>query len=96
MTSDQNLDKFVALLDVQYSPELTANVSSWIYSRTVILDGNFKADHLHDRRPEAQIWLMDGRGYQVTRGAYHKYLAGTQHIVEVCGIHSSHVHRSIE
>lgn len=47
------------------------------------MDGNFKADHLHDKRPEDQVWIMDGRGFQVSRGRYQTYLADTKYPVEV-------------
>jgi hypothetical protein len=57
-----------------------------MYARTIILDGNFKADHLHDRRPDMQIWLMDGRGYQVSREPYRKYLASTTNTIEVSAL----------
>jgi hypothetical protein len=56
---------------------------SWKYTRTFIMDGNFKAEHLQERRPDDQIWLMDGLGYTVTRPTYKAYLKCTHHPEEV-------------
>lgn len=47
------------------------------------MDGNFKAEHLRDKRAEDQVWLVDGLGFMVTRAPYHSYLAGTHHPKEV-------------
>jgi hypothetical protein len=47
------------------------------------MDGNFKAEHLQERRPDDQIWLMDGLGYTVTRPTYKAYLKCTHHPEEV-------------
>ena len=47
------------------------------------MDGNFKAEHMHDRVPEDQVYLMDGRGYMVARERYHEYLKVTDHPAEV-------------
>jgi hypothetical protein len=55
---------------------------SWKYTRTVVMDGNFKAEHMHDRRPNDQVSLMDGRGYMVGREKYQDYLSATNHPVE--------------
>ena len=47
------------------------------------MDGNFKAEHMHDRSPSDQVYLMDGRGYMVARDKYHEYLKATHHPAEV-------------
>jgi hypothetical protein len=48
------------------------------------MDGNFKAEHLHDKNPQDQVWLMmDGLGYMVARPEYHEYLKVTEHPLEV-------------
>ncbi|KAF8131231.1 hypothetical protein EV363DRAFT_1296616 [Boletus edulis] len=57
-------------------------VSSWKYTRTLVMDGNFKAEHMHDKRPEDQIWLMDGLAYMVGRSEYQSYLKATHHPLE--------------
>lgn len=48
------------------------------------MDGNFKAEHLKDRKPDDQIWLMDGHGFMVGRTEYKCYLEGTPSPLEVC------------
>ncbi|KAI6026681.1 hypothetical protein BKA83DRAFT_4124303 [Pisolithus microcarpus] len=52
------------------------------YTRTVVMDGNFKAEHMHERQPDDQVWLMDGRGFMVTNPPYRAYLKATPHITE--------------
>ncbi|KAF9230988.1 hypothetical protein BU15DRAFT_56673, partial [Melanogaster broomeanus] len=32
----------------------------WKYTRTIIMDGNFKAEHMHCSSPEDDVYLMDG------------------------------------
>ena len=53
------------------------------------MDGNFKAEHLPDRHPGDQVWLMDGQGYMVGREEYKAYLNATSHPLEVSIIISS-------
>ena len=48
------------------------------------MDGNFKAEHMKPKNAEAEIWLMDGKGYMVTLGAYKNYIARTVNKFEVC------------
>ncbi|KAI6009026.1 hypothetical protein EDC04DRAFT_2610752, partial [Pisolithus marmoratus] len=61
------------------------------YTRTVVMDGNFKAEHMHERRPDDQVWLMDGRGFMVTNPPYQAYLKATPHITEksACNNHKA-------
>ncbi|KAF8548653.1 hypothetical protein OG21DRAFT_1479134 [Imleria badia] len=65
---------------------------SWKYTQTIVMDGNFKAEHMHERRPEDQVWLMDGLRYMVTRPEYRKYLKATHHPPEksTCYNHQAH------
>ncbi|KAG1813484.1 hypothetical protein DFJ58DRAFT_850669 [Suillus subalutaceus] len=32
---------------------------SWLYARSLAMDGNFKAEHLHPTHPEDEVWLTD-------------------------------------
>ncbi|KAG1855625.1 hypothetical protein DFJ58DRAFT_716195 [Suillus subalutaceus] len=34
-----------------------------LYSRSLVMDGNFKAEHLHAANPDDEVYLMDGRGF---------------------------------
>ncbi|KIK72436.1 hypothetical protein PAXRUDRAFT_180671, partial [Paxillus rubicundulus Ve08.2h10] len=63
-------------------PDATDDLSNWKYNWTLIMDGNFKAEHLYDRQTDGQVWLMDGLGFMVSRSSYHKYLVATNHSLE--------------
>lgn len=40
----------------------------------LVLDGNFKADHMIMKLPRDDVWLVDGEGYFVSRAAYQQHL----------------------
>ncbi|KAF8836074.1 hypothetical protein BDN67DRAFT_911829 [Paxillus ammoniavirescens] len=61
-------------LGINLSAAEEGDLSHWKYTRTVVMDGNFKAEHMHDCRPDDQVCLMDGRGYMVGRERYQDYL----------------------
>ncbi|KAG1720014.1 hypothetical protein EDB19DRAFT_1966658 [Suillus lakei] len=48
---------------------------SWLYSRSLVMDGNFKAEHMHAANPIDEVPLMDGRGFMVGDGKYKAHLA---------------------
>ena len=48
----------------------------------MIMDGNFKAEHLHEKCPENQVWLMDGLEYMVGEFNYQEYPKSTVYPVE--------------
>ncbi|KAI6138394.1 hypothetical protein BKA82DRAFT_4366513 [Pisolithus tinctorius] len=58
------------------------DLDHWRFTRTVVMDGNFKAEHMHERKSEDQVRLMDGLGYMVTNPQYADYLKATPHIAE--------------
>ncbi|KAG1834003.1 hypothetical protein DFJ58DRAFT_918032 [Suillus subalutaceus] len=37
----------------------------WKYTRSFVMDGNFKAEHLHPMKPFDEVWLSDGLGFMV-------------------------------
>ncbi|KAG1880692.1 hypothetical protein C8R48DRAFT_668103 [Suillus tomentosus] len=47
----------------------------WLYGHFLVMDGNFKAEHLHPTNPEDEAWLMDGLGFMVGRKRYKAHLA---------------------
>lgn len=49
--------------------------TSWLYTRSLVMDGNFKAEHLHPTNPEDEVWLTDGQCFMVTRARYQSHLA---------------------
>ncbi|KAF8549475.1 hypothetical protein OG21DRAFT_1488496 [Imleria badia] len=53
--------------------------SNWKYTHTFIMDGNFKAEHMYEKRPGSQVWLMDGLRYMVACPEYKEYLKNTYH-----------------
>ncbi|KAG1845595.1 hypothetical protein C8R48DRAFT_750720 [Suillus tomentosus] len=48
---------------------------SWLYTRSLVMDGNFKAEHLHATNPADEVSLMDGRGFMVGDALYKEHLA---------------------
>ncbi|KAG1731224.1 uncharacterized protein EDB91DRAFT_1238979 [Suillus paluster] len=48
---------------------------SWLYSRSLVMDGNFKAEHMHAANPIDEVPLMDGHGFMVGDGKYKAHLA---------------------
>ena len=43
--------------------------------RSVVVDGNFKADHVRQKRPEDDVWLTAGEGIYAERTQYMQHLA---------------------
>ncbi|KAI6156941.1 hypothetical protein BKA82DRAFT_4345997 [Pisolithus tinctorius] len=58
------------------------DLDHWQFTHTVVMDGNFKAEHMHERKSEDQVQLMDRLGYMVTNPNYADYLKATPHITE--------------
>ncbi|KAI5980405.1 hypothetical protein F5J12DRAFT_789308 [Pisolithus orientalis] len=57
----------------------------------LVMDGNFKAEHMHPKDAGSKAWLMDGKGYMVTSQPYKEYLSGTKNVVEIldCSNHQA-------
>ncbi|KAG1888829.1 hypothetical protein F4604DRAFT_1915889 [Suillus subluteus] len=51
---------------------------SWLYSRSLVMDGNFKAEHLHAANPIDEVSLMDGHGFMVGDTMYKAHLANAK------------------
>lgn len=47
---------------------------NWVTRRTIVVDGNFHADHMKMRRQDQDIMLSNGRGYMVEENRYKEYL----------------------
>ncbi|KAI6142207.1 hypothetical protein BKA82DRAFT_167039, partial [Pisolithus tinctorius] len=71
--------------------DLTEDLDHWRYTCMLVMDGNFKAEHMHDRHPADQVWLMDSCRYMVTDLEYWAYLKDTPHIAEksACNNHKA-------
>ncbi|KAL4065898.1 hypothetical protein J3A83DRAFT_4099337 [Scleroderma citrinum] len=46
------------------------------FTRTLVMDGSFKAKHMQLKDPSNEVWLMNGKGFM-------EYLKGTMNVVEV-------------
>lgn len=46
----------------------------WVYRRFLVLDGNFKADHVRQKSAAPDIWLSDGGGMTTRRNEYKDFL----------------------
>ncbi|KAG1814166.1 hypothetical protein DFJ58DRAFT_740006 [Suillus subalutaceus] len=59
------------------------NVSNpaWLYLISLVMDGNFKAEHLFPANPTDEVALTDDLGFMVGDGQYKLHLAEAQDIV---------------
>ncbi|KAL4061765.1 hypothetical protein J3A83DRAFT_4365727 [Scleroderma citrinum] len=46
-------------------PEDNIDMSEWKYSQVIVMDGNFKAEHMALKNTDSEFWLMDGHRYMV-------------------------------
>ncbi|KAL4066509.1 hypothetical protein J3A83DRAFT_4189812 [Scleroderma citrinum] len=44
-------------------PEDNIDMSEWKYSQVIVMDGNFKAEHMALKNTDSEFWLMDGHRY---------------------------------
>ncbi|KIK39195.1 hypothetical protein CY34DRAFT_25361 [Suillus luteus UH-Slu-Lm8-n1] len=51
------------------------NTPSWLMTRYLVMDGNFKAEHMHPVNPSDKVSLMDGLGFMVSDERYKSHLA---------------------
>ncbi|KAG1847069.1 hypothetical protein F4604DRAFT_1688189 [Suillus subluteus] len=51
--------------DTMECNECDMETPSWLYSRSLVMDGNFKGEHLHFANPSDEVSLMDGCGYMI-------------------------------
>jgi hypothetical protein len=51
------------------------DLPGWVTRRTIVVDGNFHADHIKMRRPDLDVKLTNGEGYMVEEGRYGEYLS---------------------
>ncbi|KAG2347673.1 hypothetical protein BDR05DRAFT_849547, partial [Suillus weaverae] len=58
------------------------NTPSWLFTRTLVMDGNFKAEHLHPVNPSDEVSLMDGLAFMVGDERYKSHLSIAQDRVQ--------------
>jgi hypothetical protein len=46
----------------------------WLYTRSIVIDGNFTADHLKMKHPENDVGLSPGGRYIAEPTQYEEYL----------------------
>ena len=51
--------------------------------RSLVVDGNFTADHLRQRRAEDDVLLMEGQGMMTSHQPFSNHLAVAKETVEV-------------
>ncbi|KAG1900018.1 uncharacterized protein F5891DRAFT_980633 [Suillus fuscotomentosus] len=55
---------------------------SWLYARSLVMDSNFKAEHLHPTHLEDEVWLTDGQCFMVSKDRYKAHLAIAKDVVQ--------------
>ncbi|KAG2129240.1 uncharacterized protein EDB93DRAFT_1243435 [Suillus bovinus] len=66
-------------------------LDDWKYTRSFVMDSNFKAKHLHPIKPFDEVWLADGLGFMVGKDSCNNHWAvnqanATRHKLESTGI----------
>jgi hypothetical protein len=51
------------------------DLPDWVTRRTIVVDGNFRADHIRMKREDKDIQLTNGQGYMVDENRYKEYLS---------------------
>ncbi|KAG2056559.1 hypothetical protein BDR06DRAFT_981298 [Suillus hirtellus] len=62
-------------INVMLPTEYNKRKPRWLYGRSLVMDGNFKAEHLHPTNLDNKVWLMDGLRFMVSRKWYKAHLA---------------------
>ncbi|KAG1717571.1 hypothetical protein EDB19DRAFT_1653013, partial [Suillus lakei] len=55
---------------------------SWLYSRSLVMDGNFKVEHLYAANPMDEVSLMDGRAFMIGNSTYKAHLAQAKDAIQ--------------
>ncbi|KAG1850241.1 hypothetical protein DFJ58DRAFT_914749 [Suillus subalutaceus] len=58
------------------------SLDEWKYTRSFVMDRNFKAEHLHPMKPFDEVWLSDGLGFMVGKDRYKTHLAEAANTLE--------------
>ena len=66
-----------------YRHTLMGRTCSWKYTRSVVLDGNFSAQHRKMRNPDDDVALVDGHAFMVTDAPYKEHLKTVAEFHEV-------------
>lgn len=55
----------------------------WLYMRSFVGDGNFKANHLKQSNDEDDVWLTNGEAFMTNLARYNEHLGEAQEIKTV-------------
>jgi hypothetical protein len=55
----------------------------WLYTRSIVIDGNFSAEHLKMKQPEEDIALSPGERYMVEPKRYELHLNTGKEVKQV-------------
>jgi hypothetical protein len=58
-------------------------IHRWLYWRSLVVDGNFSAEHLHMKNPNDDVELTNGTGYFVERQRYQQHIKEAVEIRQV-------------
>lgn len=56
---------------------------SWLYRRSIVVDGNFSLEHMKMKKSEDDVFLSDGEGYMVSWTPYQEHLEGSSETTQV-------------
>ena len=66
------------------------NLMRAVFIRSLVVDGNFKADHLRQANRSDDVWLLNGEAFMTAQERYDLYLqeatslSSRYHQVSVC------------
>jgi hypothetical protein len=56
---------------------------SWLFRRSIVVDGNFSAEHMKMLKAEKDVRLVNGEGYMVEEDRYQRHLKNSSDQKEV-------------
>ncbi|KAG2343790.1 hypothetical protein BDR05DRAFT_999707 [Suillus weaverae] len=62
----------------------------WLYARSLVMDGNFKAEHLYVANPTDEVSLMDGHAFMVDNATYKAHLAQAKDAIQQSECNNHH------
>lgn len=62
-------------LAISRTGDSPANDTPWVFTRYLVMDGNFKAEHMPQKNPSDEVSLTDGLSFIVTDAPYKSHLS---------------------
>jgi hypothetical protein len=59
---------------VNISEDWALDLQTWVYQRSFVANGNFKADHVQQRK-DNDLWLSEGGGMMSVHSEYNNFLS---------------------